>query len=164
MSKDLNRVQLIGHLGAMPEMRYLDNGTALTTIRIATSRQWKDANGQLQEQTEWTRCVLWSRLAEIANEYTRTGSRVYVEGRLQTRAWDDADTGEKKYMTEVVVDDLILLDTKRETNGHEQNNGNGRQPAPKQSAGRAGLMPRPRVVPPGAQAANTADGDEDLPF
>src|SRR5215210_56827 len=109
MSKDLNRVQLLGHLGADPELRILDNGQTLATFSIATSRRWKDAAGQDQDETEWSRIAAWGKLAEIAGQYLRKGSRVYLEGRLKTRSWEDAETAERRILTEVVVDELIML-------------------------------------------------------
>ena len=110
MTKDLNCVQLLGHLGGDPELRYLETGTALATFSVATSRRWTDAAGQEQEETEWTRVAAWGRLAEIAGQYLHKGSRVLLEGRLKTRSWTDAETGERRSATEVVADDLIMLD------------------------------------------------------
>ena len=108
--KDVNRVQLIGHLGHDPEVKYTKQGTARTTFSVATSARWKDADGQAQEATEWSRCIAWGALAEICAEYVTKGSRVYVAGRLHTMRWEDAETSERHALTEIVVDDLILLD------------------------------------------------------
>ena len=107
---DLNRVQLIGHLGLDPEVTYTATGTARTTFSVATSYRWKDADGQAQEATEWTRCVAWGALAEVGAQYLSKGSRVYVAGRLHTLHWNDAATGERHARVEIVLDDLILLD------------------------------------------------------
>ncbi len=107
---DLNRVQLIGHLGQDPEVTYTATGTARTTFSVATSQRWKDADGQVQEATEWTRCVAWGTLAEVCAQYVSKGSRVYVVGRLHTLRWEDAQTGERHARVEIVLDDLILLD------------------------------------------------------
>ncbi len=107
---DLNRVQLIGHLGQDPEVTYTATGTARTTFRVATSQRWKDVDGQAQEATEWTRCVAWGILAEFCAQYVTKGSRVYVAGRLHTLRWEDAETGEPHARVEIVLDDLILLD------------------------------------------------------
>ena len=90
---DLNRVQLIGHLGQDPEVTYTATGTARTTFSVATSARWKDADGQVQEATEWTRCVAWGTLAEVCAQYVTKGSRIYVAGRLHTLRWEDAATG-----------------------------------------------------------------------
>jgi single-strand DNA-binding protein len=111
VSKDLNRVQLIGHVGRNPELRSLDNGTGMTTFSVATNRTWKDAQGQLQTETEWSLVVTWGRVAEIAKDYFRKGRRVYIEGCLRTRQWED-QAGRTRYTTEVVAEDLILLDSR----------------------------------------------------
>ena len=111
----LNRVQLIGHVGHDPEVKYTTTGTARTTFSVATSARWKDAAGHAQEASEWTRCVAWGALAEIAAQYTHKGSRVYVAGRLHTLRWEDAATGERHACVEIVLDDLILLDRRNGT-------------------------------------------------
>ena len=90
--QDLNRVQLIGHLGHDPEVTYTEQGTARTTFSIATSARWKDMDGQMQEATEWSRCVAWGTLAEVCAQYVGKGSRVYAAGRLHTLRWNDAAT------------------------------------------------------------------------
>ena len=108
--KDSNRVQLIGHLGQDPEVKYTATGTARTTFSIATSQRWKDADGQVQEATEWTRCVAWGALAEVCAQSLSKGNRIYVAGRLHTLRWQDAATGERHARVEIVLDDLILLD------------------------------------------------------
>ncbi len=113
MSRDLNKVQLIGRLGADPEMRYTAQGNAVTTFRVASSRTWKKADGQLEEETEWFRVVAWNRLGEVCGEYLRKGSRVYIEGRLKTRSWQDQE-GQTRYITEVVAEDMIMLDSRRD--------------------------------------------------
>src|SRR5918912_2051207 len=108
--KDLNRVQLIGHLGHDPEVTYTATGTARTTFSVATRARWKAADGQVQETTEWTWCVAWGTLAEVCAQYVSKGSRVYVAGRLHTLRWEDAATGERHARVEIVLDDLMLLD------------------------------------------------------
>ena len=110
---DLNRVQLIGHLGQDPAVTYTAIGTARTTFSIATTYRWKDADGQAPETTEWTRYVAWGTLAEFCAQYVTKGSRVYVAGRLHTLCWQDAATGERHARVEIVLDDLILLDHRR---------------------------------------------------
>ena len=107
---DLNRVQLIGHLGHDPEVTYTATGTARTTFSVATSARWKDADGQVQEATEWTRCGAWGMLAEVGAQYVTEGSRIYVAGRLHTVRWKDAETGEHYARVAIVLDELILLD------------------------------------------------------
>jgi single-strand DNA-binding protein len=106
----LNKVMIIGNLGRDPEMRYTPSGNSVTNLNIATSRQWKDAEGQSQEETEWFRVTAWGKVGELANQYLSKGSKVYVEGRLRTRSWDDQNTGEKRYSTEVVAERVLFLD------------------------------------------------------
>ena len=110
MAKSVNKVILVGNLGKDPEVKYTPQGTAVAKVTVATSSSYKDkTSGEWQETTEWHNVVLWQRLAEIAGEYLKKGSKVYIEGRLQTRSWDDKQTGQKKYMTEVVANELVLL-------------------------------------------------------
>ena len=115
MSKNLNRVMLTGNLGADPETRYTPQGSAITTFRVASSRSWRTAEGEDREETEWFRVVAWNKLGEICAQYLQKGSRVYIEGRLQTRSWDDQTTGQKRYMTEVIAQDMIMLDSRRDS-------------------------------------------------
>jgi single-strand DNA-binding protein len=105
----VNKVILIGNLGADPETRYLPSGDAVTNIRIATSEKWKDKSGDQQEHTEWHRIAFFGKLAEIAGEYLKKGSPVYVEGRIRTRKWQDKESGQDKYSTEIVADRMQLL-------------------------------------------------------
>ena len=113
MAKDLNKVQVLGYLGADPELRYTQQGTAVTTFRVAASRTWTDAAGARQEETEWFRVIAWEKLGEICSQYLQKGARVYVEGRLQTRKWQDTD-GQAHAMTEVVARDMIMLSSRNE--------------------------------------------------
>jgi len=109
-SRGLNKVMLIGNLGADPEMRYTPTGKAVTTFRIAVNRTWKDSStGEQRQDTQWVRIVTWTQLAEICARYLSKGRQVYVEGRLQTRSWEGQD-GTRRYMTEVVAQEVILLD------------------------------------------------------
>ena len=117
--KSLNRVTLIGNLGKDPEVKFTPSGTPVAKIALATNERFKDKNGEWQDRTEWHNVVLWQRLAEIAGEYLKKGGKVYIEGRLQTRSWDDKQTNQKKYMTEVVASDLILLGGRGEGGGAE---------------------------------------------
>jgi single-strand DNA-binding protein len=105
----VNKVILVGKLGADPEVRYTSGGSAVATFSIATNERWNDKNtGEKQERTEWHRIVAWGRLAEICGEYLSKGKQVYIEGRLQTRSWDDRD-GNKRYTTEVVAANMVML-------------------------------------------------------
>lgn len=112
MARGINKVILVGNVGVEPEVRYLPNGNAVTTLSIATSESWKDkTTGEKQERTEWHRVVFFNRLGEIAGEYVRKGSKLYVEGSLRTRKWQDQQ-GQDKYTTEIIASDLQMLDSK----------------------------------------------------
>jgi single-strand DNA-binding protein len=104
----INKVILVGNVGRDPELRYTASGTAVANFSLATSRRYKDRDGNQQEQTEWHRCVAWARTAEIVNQYANKGKQLYIEGRLQTRQWEDRD-GKTRYTTEVVADNIQLL-------------------------------------------------------
>lgn len=106
---NLNKAMLIGRLGADPEVRYTQSNTAVATLSVATSERYKDANGEWQESTEWHRVVCWGRIAEVVQQYTRKGSQIYVEGPIQTRAWEDRE-GQKRYSTEIKAASVQLLD------------------------------------------------------
>jgi len=110
--KSLNKVTLIGNLGKDPELSYTPSGVAVAKFSVATGEKWKDQEGNVQEHTEWHNIVAWRKLAEICGQYLKKGSKVYLEGKLQTRSWDDKNTGVKRYTTEVIADDLIMLDSK----------------------------------------------------
>lgn len=127
MARGINKAILIGNLGADPEVRYLPNGSAVTNVTLATSEVWKDKQtGEQHDRTEWHRIVFFNRLAEIAGEYLRKGSKVYVEGRLQTRKWQDKN-GQEKYTTEIIANEMQMLDGRGnnanpETQGHTSSN------------------------------------------
>jgi single-strand DNA-binding protein len=126
MSRGLNKLMIIGHLGRDPEMRYTPAGRPVTTFSVATTRSWHSADGERHEETEWFNVVAWGSLAEICNQHLRKGQQVYVEGRLQTRRWEDAE-GNKHYTTELVANEMIMMGDKRETfiaeNRNEQSEG-----------------------------------------
>ena len=134
MAKSVNKVILIGNLGKDPEVKYTPQGTAVAKITLATNESFKDKAGQWQERTEWHNVVLWQRMAEIAGEYLKKGSKVYIEGRLQTRSWDDKQTNQKKYMTEIVAGTMLLLGGRGEGGG-----GGGAHSAPAGVSGEAGV-------------------------
>ncbi len=120
MSRGLNKVMIIGHLGRDPEMRYTPSGRPVTTFTVATSRSWNTSSGDRREETVWFNVVAWSRLAEICNEYLNKGVRVYVEGRLQTRQWED-DGGKRHSSVEIVANEMIILDKRQSS---EEDSGN----------------------------------------
>ncbi len=149
MARSVNKVILVGHLGQDPELRYTGNGTAVCNMRIATSDSYKDASGNLVDKTEWHNVVVWSRLAEICNEYLKKGSQVYFEGQLQTRSYEDKE-GNTKYVTEVKAREMVML------GGRGHSDGNGYQGDGSQRPSR----PQPTAQPAGDSFAP----DDDLPF
>ncbi|WP_310600718.1 single-stranded DNA-binding protein [Desulfobulbus sp.] len=127
----VNKVILIGNLGADPEIRYTQSGTPVATFRVATTERWKGQDGQMQEQTEWHSIVAWRRLAEICGEYLSKGSRVFIEGKLQTRKWQDQN-GNDRYTTEIIAREMKML-SPRSGGGGESGGGNqgyGSEPFP----------------------------------
>ena len=116
----LNKVLLIGHLGKDPELTYTATGVAVSKFSLATNERWKDENGNVQEKTEWHNIIAWRKLAEICGQYLRKGSKIYLEGKLQTRSWDDKNTGVKRYITEIVADNMIMLDAKNSTEENQE--------------------------------------------
>ena len=118
MARGINKVILIGNLGRDPEVRYTPSGLAVANLTLATSDSWKDKQtGENVERTEWHRIVMYQRLAEISGEYLRKGSKVYIEGRLQTRKWQDKNTGQDRYTTEIVANEMQMLDSKGSSSG-----------------------------------------------
>jgi single-strand DNA-binding protein len=143
MARGVNKVILIGNLGRDPEVRYMPSGSAVANVTIATSEQWKDKqSGERQERTEWHNVVFFNRLAEIVGEYLKKGSKVYIEGSLRTRKWQDKNTGADRYTTEIVASDMQMLDSR----GGAGEGGGQRQDQPREEA-----MAEP-------------DLDDDIPF
>lgn len=143
----VNKVILIGRLGSDPELRYTPAGQAVANFNVATNESWKSKDGNAQDRTDWHKIILWRNLAELANEYLKKGSRVYLEGKLQTRSWDDKG-GNKRYVTEVVADQMQFLD------GREGMNGNAGSPSNTGASDRQA---------PAGNDGSYADED-DLPF
>jgi len=154
----VNKVILIGNLGRDPETRYMPDGGAVTNISVATTEAWKDKNGEKQEKTEWHRVAFFGKLAEIAGEYLKKGSQVYVEGRLQTRKWQDKD-GQDKYSTEIVANAMQML-------GSRQGMGGGAAPERDSDRGGEAGASRPAASKPAAKAAGGKfdDFEDDIPF
>ena len=128
MARGLNKVMIIGNLGRDPEMRYVPSGSPVTNFTVAVSRTTKSPDGQPTEETEWFNVVAWDKLAENANQYLSKGKKVYVEGRLRTRSWDDQNTGEKRYRTEVVATDIHFLDPRPQGQGGDIGPSSGSSP------------------------------------
>ena len=133
----VNKAILIGNLGADPEIRYTQSGTPVATFRIATTERWKGQDGQMQESTEWHRIVAWQKLAEICGEYLHKGSRVYIEGKTQTRKWQD-QSGQDRYTTEIVAREMKMLTPRGATGGGDDFGGGGGNFPPEPPAGMAG--------------------------
>jgi single-strand DNA-binding protein len=151
----INKVILIGNLGRDPEVRYLPDGAAVTNISVATTDTWKDKSGEKQERTEWHRVAFFGRLAEIAGEYLKKGSQVYIEGSLRTRKWQDKD-GQDRYTTEIVASEMKMLGSRG--GGAEPMT---REPAPAAAAPAAGGG---GAKPQGKKGGGFDDMDDDIPF
>jgi single-strand DNA-binding protein len=158
MARGINKVILIGNLGQDPETRTTPGGATVTNIRIATSESWKDkVSGEMKEQTEWHGIVMWNRLGEIAAEYLHKGSKVYIEGRLQTRKWQDKQ-GNDRYTTEIVASEMQMLDGRGGGAGAGGETRDNRDPGAEAPRGAASSD---RGAAGGAPAA---DFDDDIPF
>ncbi len=186
MSKDLNKVQLTGRLGKDPETKYTAQGNAVTQFTVASNRSWKTAEGDARDDTEWFTVVAWNKLGEICAQYLRKGSRVYIEGRLQTRSWEDQESGQKRYKTEVIANDMIMLDSKQNSMAGDYGDADigygepeparsaapARRPAPAANSGtpaRSSGAPAARpsngaASSPTRRPAAVVEDDEDLPF
>ena len=170
MARGINKVILIGNLGADPDIRYTASQSPVANLRLATSEAWRDRqSGDMQERTEWHRVVLFGKLAEVAEKYVRKGSKVYIEGRLQTRKWQGQD-GQDRYTTEIVANDMQMLDGRGggtapigdtsgggdSWQGQQEDPGEGGSGQPRQR------QPQPRQSPAPAEAG--PDFDDDIPF
>lgn len=180
MARGINKVILVGNLGADPEVRYMPNGGAVASLSLATSESWTDKNsGQRQERTEWHRVTLFNRLGEIAAEYCRKGSQVYIEGSIRTEKYQDKNTGEDRYSTKVIARELQLLGGRMDGQGqslgggYQQQQGQGggndnyapqqQQAAPRPVVAQGAPQNAPQGVPQTAAAGNEPF-DDDIPF
>jgi single-strand DNA-binding protein len=154
----VNKVILIGNLGRDPETRYMPDGGAITNISVATTDVWKDKQGEKQEKTEWHRVAFFGKLAEIAGEYLKKGSQVYVEGRLQTRKWQDKE-GVDKYTTEIVADRMQMLGSRSGMGGGDRG---GDAPERESGAGRGAAKPAAAGAKPAGGKFD--DFEDDIPF
>ena len=152
MARGLNKVLLIGNLGADPEIKYAASGTAIANINLATTEGRKNASGEWEDVTEWHRVVLFGRQAESCKDFLRKGSKVYIEGRIQTRSWDDQN-GQKQYRTEIVANSFLMLDSRGQDGGD--------MPKQRQDGPRRSQDNRNKPEPP---KNNFPDADDDLPF
>ncbi|MFH1843427.1 MAG: single-stranded DNA-binding protein [bacterium] len=152
----VNKVIIVGNLGADPEMKYTQNNTPVTNFRVATTDRWRDkSSNEMQERTEWHRIVAWGRLGEICSQYLRRGKQVYIEGRLQTRSWEDQD-GNKRYSTEIVAQTMQMLGRAGEQTDYDG--------PPRQASGSAGGDDSGFKAPPPPPPAEPGMDDDDLPF
>jgi single-strand DNA-binding protein len=149
----VNKVILVGRLGKDPETRYMTSGEAVTNCTLATSENWKDKNGEKQERTEWHNLVFYRRLAEIAGEYLRKGSQVYIEGKIQTRKWQDKE-GRDRYTTEIIVNEMQMLGSK--------SSGGGSFEVVENQAPRSAPAAKPAAAAPAK--GNFDSFDDDIPF
>lgn len=162
MARGINKVILIGNLGADPETRFMPSGGAVTNIRLATSESWKDRQtGQMQERTEWHRVVFFNKLAEIAGEYLRKGSKVYIEGSLRTRKWQGQD-GQDRYTTEIVANEMQMLDSRGEGGGNFGGGSGGRGDQGHADTGSAGSSHGGSAG--GGGGFDDGGFDDDIPF
>jgi single-strand DNA-binding protein len=154
MAKSVNKVFLLGNVGKDPEMRSTGGGTLVANFTLATSDRQKDAQGNWQDRTEWHNLVAFTRLAEIVRDYVKKGSKLYVEGKIQTRSWDDKETGAKRYRTEIIVNDISLL------SGRDEGSSGGYS---RSSGGSSSYDQRPPAG--GDDFAQQAEiSDDDIPF
>lgn len=154
--RSVNKAILIGNLGRDPELRHTSSGQSVATFTVATNRSWKSQDGTANEETEWHNIVAWGRLAEICQQYLQKGRKVYIEGRIQTRSWDDAKTGQKRYMTEVIANQMIILDPP----GGARGDAPPGRAADRQSADEGAGTQATRDV----EWPDSDDFDDDLPF
>ena len=170
MARGVNKVIIVGNCGQDPETRFMPSGGAVTNLSIATSESWKDkTSGEPQERTEWHRVVFFNRLAEIAGEYVKKGSKLYVEGSLRTRKWQGQD-GQDRYTTEIVASEMQMLDSRGGpggSGGYDSPQGStGQGSAPKSSSQQAPNQQAPQQQAPQQQAPQQQAGpfDDDIPF
>jgi single-strand DNA-binding protein len=157
MGRSVNKVTLLGNVGKDPEIRSTAGGNMVANLTLATSDSQKDAQGAWQERTEWHNLVAFKRTAEIVRDYVKKGSKLYIEGKLTTRSWDDKESGQKRYKTEILVNELVLLSGRDE--GGSGGGGSSRQ----QSSGSAGIDQRPAAGQDDF-AQSTEISDDDIPF
>jgi single-strand DNA-binding protein len=158
MAKSVNKVILVGNLGKDPEVKFTPSGVPVAKFSLATNERYKDKAGEWQDRTEWHNIVAWQRLAEIVGEYVKKGSKIYIEGRLQTSSWEDKQSGEKKYRTEVVASDLVLL------GGRGEGGGGGGDHEGRSSRGAAASLDQRTSHSEEHAPAPAEITDEDIPF
>jgi len=152
MARSVNKAILVGNVGKDPEVKLLPSGSAVANFGLATSERFKDKSGEFQERTEWHNLVAYQRLAEIVRDYVKKGSKLYIEGRIQTRSWDDQQSGQKRYRTEIIVNDLVLLSGRGEGESAGGYSRSGSSYDQRQPAGADDLVQSTEIT------------DDDIPF
>ena len=160
MAKSVNKVILLGNLGKDPEVKFLPSGQAVANFGLATTERYKDKAGEWQDKTEWHNITAYGRQAEIIRDYVKKGHKLFIEGRLTTRSWDDKDTGKKVYRTEIVVNDLSLLSGR----GDGEGGGGGSYGGGRQSSGGTGNYDQRPAAPAHEDYGDTGITDDDIPF
>ena len=160
MAKSVNKVILVGNLGKDPEIKYTQNGIPVAKFSLATNERFKDKSGEWQDRTEWHYIVAWQRLAEIVGEYVKKGSKVYIEGSLRTSSWEDKQSGEKKYRTEIIAQDLVLLGGR----GEGGSGGGDFEGRSRSAAAPSSFDQRAPQQPEEHHQESTTITDEDIPF
>jgi single-strand DNA-binding protein len=158
MAKSVNKVILLGNVGKDPEIRSTGGGTMVANFTLATSDRQKDAQGNWQDRTEWHNLVAFTRLAEIVRDYVKKGSKLYIEGKIQTRSWDDKETGAKRYRTEIIVNDLSLL------SGRDDSSGGGYSRSSSSSNSSASNMDQRQPAAQDDYSQSAEISDDDIPF
>jgi single-strand DNA-binding protein len=158
MAKSVNKVILLGNVGKDPEMRATGSGTVVANFTLATSDRFQDAQGNWQDRTEWHNLVAFKRTAEIVRDYVKKGSKLYIEGKIQTRSWDDKETGAKRYRTEIIVNDLSLL------SGRDDSSGGGYSRSSSSSNSSASNMDQRQPAAQDDYSQSAEISDDDIPF
>ena len=158
MARSVNKATLIGNVGKDPEIRSTPSGTMVATFGLATSDRFQDAQGNWQDRTEWHNLVAFKRTAEIVRDYVKKGSKLYIEGKIQTRSWEDKETKQKRYRTEILVNDLVLLSAR------EEGSGGGRAASSGSSAASFDQRPPATAGAPDEYSQQAEISDDDIPF
>lgn len=160
MARTVNKVTLLGNVGKDPEIRSTPGGTMVANLTLATSDRQKDAQGNWQDRTEWHNLVAFTRTAEIIRDYVKKGSKLFIEGKIQTRSWDDKESGQKRYRTEIIVNELVLLSGREEGSG----GGQGGYSRASSSSSSASFDQRPSAGGSDDYAQSAEISDDDIPF
>ena len=161
MAKSVNKVILLGNVGKDPEIRSTPGGAIVASLGLATSDRFQDPQGNWQDRTEWHNLVAFKRTAEIVRDYVKKGSKLYIEGKIQTRSWDDKESGQKRYRTEIIVNELVLLSSREEGSGGGQG---GYSRAGSSSSSTASFDQRPPTAASEDYAQSAEISDDDIPF